>query len=529
MTKEKKRFPKTLSKIISYILPCFFAASEIGFFIPMDIFFTNAAEMPFPMKTLSAFLWSVTAAAFAVLLLCCFLIKGKANKMFRSIIFGISAAVYVQSSFLAANMGELNGEKYSPALWRIILSAAVWLAILAVPFVILKKFPESFEGIIIFVSAALAAVQGLALNNTFHTMRSKWGAVNYPLITEGEVLPVCTDDDLDLYSEHKNLLIILADEYDSFCFEETLKAAPDSVSEFDGFTLYTDTVGKYLWTAPSVAYIMTGDVIDGSIDKSYEANQKLFETLSQNYKTNFYSDITIPPAYVTSKYADNVSCKKIDFRNTYLYSGFLYRLSLFRCAPEVLKPLFWSSGENPVQSIDLTNTPNKYDCDVLNFYNNMPRQLKKTDDNVFKYIYLFGLHNPRTVTAELERGSGVSPEEQSVAVNKTLNEYFKILKENGVYDNSEIIVMADHGLTDNHGKMYPLFMYKPANQTEDGIKISNAPISFDDMYPTFLKLAGGQPEERTIFDIGENEQRTRHFNQPDTDVTENIKRDSEEQ
>ncbi|MDE6728437.1 MAG: sulfatase-like hydrolase/transferase [Oscillospiraceae bacterium] len=143
----------------------------------------------------------------------------------------------------------------------------------------------------------------------------------------------------------------------------------------------------------------------------------------------------------------------------------------------------------------------------------MPRDLKTTDEDVFKFIYLLGLHTPRSVTKNLERApdSSVSPDDAAVAVNKIVNEYLKVLKENDVYDNSEIIFMADHGLSEHAGKRFPLLLYKPANQSGTGITISNAPISYDDMFPTLVKLSGGEPTARTIFDIGEDEERVRYF------------------
>lgn len=510
-------------KVASYIILCFFAAFNVCFFMPMDIFFANAADIAFPIRPLMLFMGLVTLGVFAVLFLACLFTKGKACEITRSIIFGVSMAFYIQGNFLAINMGELNGSQYEPTFPKAALSLVIWLVILAAPFFILIKFPKIFDNVTSYIPAAIVLIQALTLMISAHM-----NILNYSYNTTVEIFErdtrwACKATDLDTYSKNKNLIIILADEYDSFCFDNAVKEAPDSVSEFDGFTYYTNTVGKFRLTHTSISYITTAELED-----SY-TNLTLFDMISENFNAKYYYDTVNPPASVISRYSDNIITKKVTLEDSFGYANGVYKISFFRCMPEVLKPLFQSSGNiaNDIDSklmkkIDISGE-HQYRSDNLDFYNLMPRELKSTDDNVFKFIYLFGLHDPRNVTADLERTeqSDITAEEEAVAVNRVVNEYLKILKENGVYDNSEIIFMADHG--HYYEKKYPLLMYKPANQTETGIKISNAPISYDDLYPTLIKLAGGEPETRTIFDIAEDEQRVRHFEDTNVDVSGNIK------
>lgn len=511
--------------VASYIILCFFAASEVCFFVPMDIYIANLDDIAFPMKPLAIFMAIVTLAVFAGLFLVCMLTSGKANKIVRAVIFGVSTAFYIQGNYLAVNMGLLDGSRYEPSAWKSALNIVIWLAITAIPFFILIKFPKIFENVASYVPAAIILIHALALVLSI-------GLSSFDLDValeafEGDTRWICTAADLNVYSENKNLIIILADEYDSFAFDDAVKAEPDAVSEFDGFTYYTNTVGKFDFTDPSLACILTNDKTGNA---RYD-DLTFLETVSKNYKANFYCETIAPPPSVFSKFSDNIYLKKISLGDTRGYAGEIYKIALFRCMPEVLKPLFFSSGniEQNIRSkttsgIDLTDGVPIYSFDDLDLYNSMPRELEPTEDDVFKFIYLFGLHAPRTVTGTLERTPGKgesSPEDCAVAVNKIVNEYLKILKNNGMYDNSEIIFMADHG--HYNGKKYPLLMYKPAHQTETGIKISNAPISYDDMFPTLVMLAGGKPNGRTIFDIGENEERVRYFGTTDEEIARNIK------
>ena len=523
-TKIKNYKPQTVA---SHILLCFFAAFGVCFFVPMDIFLANIGDITFPIKPLALFMGTVTLAVFAVLFIVCMLTRSMANNIFRAIVFGVSAAFYIQGNFLAVNMGQLDGSRYDLSAQKAALSIVIWLVILAAPFFILIKFPKIFDNVLFYVPAAIILIQALALGISAYS-NLKYGSINQKMIFEGDTRRICTPADLDTYSKNKNLIIILADEYDSLAFDSAIADDPDSVSEFDGFTYYTDTVGKFHITGPSLAYIFSGNK-EGNFD-----DLTFFDTVSANYRSNFYCNNAIPLVDI-EKYSDNIVPKKITLWDTRGYADGIYRIAFFRCMPEILKPFFQSSGdigqelrEKTDEIIGLKGGIPEYSHDNLDFYRSIPREIKTTDENVFKYMYIIGLHETRTVTRDLERApenADVSVEEEAVAVNKIVNEYLKTLKDNGVYDNSEIIFMADHG--HYNGKKFPLLMYKPAYQTGTGIKVSNARISYDEMFPTLIMLAGGEPNGRTIFDIGENEERVRYFGTDNKEIAGSVKQDAQ--
>lgn len=518
-------------KIASSIALCLFASFNVCFYMPMDIYIANANDIEIPVKPLAACLGLITLGLFAVTLLICLLTRGKANRISCAVIFGVSAALYIQGNFLAVNMGMLNGEQYETPIWKITLNIFIWLAVLAIPFIILRKLPDEFDWLVSHIAAAVFIVQLAALGISAYNNIPKYDGDKLNLIFNGESVSYCSMLDFDLYSKNKNLIIIVADEYDSFLFDGAMEQAPDSISEFDGFTYYTNTVGSYRMTHSSLSYITSGD-----FNLMHYYDRTFYQNAAANFKTGFYSSTAIPPASVMAEYCENVGFMNLSLDETVEYSKSVYRLAFFRCMPEILKPLFWFDGSNigkgltsALEKRTQTELGTKlYDYDNLAFYNNLPQELVSTDENVFKFIYLLGVHSPRYVTKDLQPAeNGISPEEEAIAVNKIVNEYFKILKENGVYDNSEIIFMADHGLSGHLDKKFPMLMYKPAHQTETGIKISNAPISYDDMFPTLIKLTGGEPQARTIFDIAEDEERVRYFAETNETVIGNIKGDYE--
>lgn len=510
-----------LAFIFRNIFLSLFAAMYPLYFVPMDIFVNNAADMPYPIKSLKRYLFFISMIVCAVILLLAFLLPKKANGWFCAAVFGLSLALYIQGTFLAANMGELDGTKYELTAWKIILSVLVWCAAFAAAFLLFVKFRDSFNAVVLFVMAALFAVQAISAINPQHR---KWGALNIETITNGDVRPIITTDDLELYSTKRNLLVIVMDMYDSFYYDEAVKTAPDSVSEFDGFTYYRNTVGSYMTTYDCISYIFSGKEI--TEEQPAYSDETFYKLVNEKFKANIYSDPTVPPVYIHEKYTENYYSKKITFADTREYSAKIFKLAFFRCAPEPLKPLFWiSSDEMTDFDIDKLDGHTKFSLSNYAFFSDPNTVFRSTDEEVFKYIHLNGLHYPCDTTIDLQYDSSKEVPEDitAIAANKTLNRYFAYLKENGFYDNSDILVLADHGIEQNHKKMFPLLMFKPAHQTGEGIKISNAPISYDDIFPTLMYLAGEDPQERTIFDIGENEQRVRHFYPTNEDVYGNIK------
>lgn len=125
-----------LAFIFRNIFLSLFAAMYPLYFVPMDIFVNNAADMPYPIKSLKRYLFFISMIVCAVILLLAFLLPKKANGWFCAAVFGLSLAMYIQGTFLAANMGELDGTKYELTAWKIILSVLVWCAAFAAAFLL---------------------------------------------------------------------------------------------------------------------------------------------------------------------------------------------------------------------------------------------------------------------------------------------------------------------------------------------------------------------------------------------------------
>ncbi len=517
MTKAKKVGIKISDKTANSIIISFFAAFSTCFFIPADLYLTNIKEISIPIPFVVTVIASVSAAAFIVSFLILKFTKGSMNYICSSLIFAVTLACYIQSNFLSIGMNTLNGEQYAPGAAKIILNALFWAALIYTVFVFHKKKEETYIKSTAYLAVAIYIIEMISVSVSIVTVATDTSVEPVNIEKKNEILQiVCTTEGLNTYSTEKNIIMIVVDSYDSFTFDTVMEAHPETLSEFDGFTYYTNTVGMYAETVNSLAYIFTNSEAGAAHPYS---NDRFFKSMSENYTMNLYGFILDND--ICEKYANN--CFLVDYTQTneYVHVGkVFYKAVMFKAVPEAVKQYFLVTSDEFNEVILSDDRYTVYSHDNLDFFSYIPDEPVLTKDKQFKMIYINGIHEPRRINAELERTDikDVGIEESAAAVNKILSSYLHMLKQgNGeVYDNSEILILADHGSGFNlnieyNRREYPMIMFKPAKAQSSGITVSYAPISYADLYPTLLKLSGEEPEERTIFDIDENEQRTRYF------------------
>ena len=506
---------------------CLLAALSLVFnfalFSPVDFYLNNIVDIGLTYMIVMYACLPVAAVLFIAVFLTLRLTRRKAHIIALAVTTGLNLALYVQGNFMTQGMQTLDGESYYVHPVRAILDLLLWAVLLALPFLIYKKKQESFRFFILLISGAVLAVEIAAL--LFTTVQimtgKKAGLFNF---TPDTYIYSCDLENEFTYSTEKNLIVIIPDEYDSYAFDYASAVSPETVSSFDGFTYYNNTIGMYQYTKQGVCNIFTGSLC-GDENKRSEVFEKgcFFDSIPEEYNVEFYSDKDFLPDDVKKKYSDNYIESELTAGDLFCIGSVFYDLTLYRTLPDIAKRPFWMYSGDLSSKLSAGKT---YLADNLSFYNSLPKKLELTDKPCVKVIYIQGLHSPRTINSELERvAENVEPQEAAIAVNKVLSKYFDLLKSSGVYDNSDIILLADHGHRPNYGARYPLLMIKRAGDTEKGIRTSSAPISYADICPTLRSLVGDESYEgSTVFDIPEGIKRERYFAALDETTTEDVDR-----
>ena len=146
--------------------------------------------------------------------------------------------------------------------------------------------------------------------------------------------------------------------------------------------------------------------------------------------------------------------------------------------------------------------------------------VSKNDTKSFRLYHLFGTHPGASINADGNIQPGVSRAEAARGCLRLIEEYMNRLKQQGVFDNTTIIITADHGYSASSTDLsLPcatscIMLVKPAKaDCSVAMKTSFAPVCHEDLFATVIDSLGGNYEKygRTIFEIGEDEKRERKY------------------
>ena len=124
------------------------------------------------------------------------------------------------------------------------------------------------------------------------------------------------------------------------------------------------------------------------------------------------------------------------------------------------------------------------------FLNLQKSDFEKVDSPVFSLVHLFGVHHYHSIEQEDYRRAFYINE--SRYFNTLLYEFCQNLKELGVYDNSYIIIMGDHGShrESENRKLNPMILIKKPGQTGESMVDNDEIILMRDIAPTILQDLG---------------------------------------
>ena len=501
-------------------------AFNLCVFSPLDLYLNNISDIAIPYTTLLLACVPVGIVLFIVSYLLLRLTKGKTFLISLSVIIGLNAAMQIQGNILTFGMGTLDGTAYTVSPIRAILDLLLWAFAIALPLLLFKFAKGAFKKFIVIVPLAIIIIEVSAIISTVIIMNTSGDFIMELMFPNDDYLAACNVDNEFTFSKTDNQIVFIVDQYDSFIFDNAVSQAPDSVSGFDGFTYYNNTIGMYEYTDPSVAYFLTNKMQDEAptLEGLYEGDT-VFDHIPEEYSVEIYCDSCMMlPISVCNGKADNFETQTLSVEKIANISSAMYQMVLYRNAPDIAKGAFW------MYSGDFTNkllSFKTYLSENYLFYDSLPKSIEYTDSPCYKLYYLKGLHAQRLTGENMKRvpEGEASPTKCAIGVNKILASYLQLLKDGGVYDNSDIIILADHGHRPNYDAKYPLLMIKRKGDTFDGIKASSVPASYADLFATSCYLLGDTSmESSSVFALKEGEKRERYFAGTDEYITEDVDR-----
>ena len=134
-----------------------------------------------------------------------------------------------------------------------------------------------------------------------------------------------------------------------------------------------------------------------------------------------------------------------------------------------------------------------YSENAKNYDRIIENKVTKIGDKNFQFLHIDGAHLPFDLDENFNKIEDGTYEQKVSAMLKIIDLYLKRLKENEAYDNSVIIIMADHGYAGLSvvGRQNPILFIKGVDEHHDMIN-SDIPVSQVDLIDAYMDLIDGK-------------------------------------
>ena len=521
LVKENIRSKKIMIKLRSHdeelknniksVFPLIAFMFSLCFFATADLYLANYNEFWFTYMDM----WSVFAEIFVLFLLLGLLVFRRMEGISLYIgawFYGLNIVFLLQGKMLPYDYGQLNGERidWSSFGLRPFYNTMLWI-IIPIIFVLLAAWRKEKAAMIMRnIAFMILIVQVISLLFLVREHRSmEKDTVNGYISTENEFS----------ISSGQNTIVLLLDAFDAELIMELQQRYQDEVEDtFKDFTFYHNTLGASGNTLNSVPVYLSGMVNSESLDyneymkKAYTESPLIKELSENDYNAGFYvSTYLVDP--VIRKAADNYKIEQIKVKNQLGIGIKFLQLVGFKYSPHILKRFFWLYTE------EFNNLKNVEENDIYNtnnfvFYDKLCNEGFDilSDEKCFRYYHIDGTHVPYNMNEEcdyVENEEDVSLLDQARGCMKIVREFVSDLKSAGVYDNTAIIIMADHGWV-YHDHQNPLFMVKQRKESKP-VEVSEMPLSYLDVADILCDLLKNERidlndyrrEKRYYYDVTE--------------------------
>jgi hypothetical protein len=266
------------------------------------------------------------------------------------------------------------------------------------------------------------------------------------------------------FSSERNVVHIVVDGFQSDVFQDLLEAEEIGARirrELSGFVYYPETLGVFPYTQFAVPAFLAGRVYKNDTVKEDFIDSVLREhSIIGIARQNGYEvGIAMEGRYLYRRYMQVPHDVIVDIDRlgkadpAILETAVMLDLALFRMVPHGLKPLVFNDQKWVLQSLFAREEAYqfKYFQDTR-FLKELTTGLSVTRPApVYKYIHVMNSHAPMVVNRDCGYAGRVLPNsrktltDQSRCTLETLLALFDAMKVAGIYDESLIIIHADHG------------------------------------------------------------------------------------
>ncbi len=433
--------PRRVAWIRVGVLGALFASSVVLVQLPITLWAGNAAEFqssPWQLLAIAIAAVVVVVAGFRALL---WVIPSNARRAAASAVAAVGLVVWVQGNFVVGSMSVLDGQG---APIDFAAGHAEWTMLVAV---------VACGVVALAVSRApLAAAFTLALLTIGLYATAIAAVARSPARRAPNAVPA----DVYRFSSRENVLVVLLDGLESGVAADILRTSSSIAPAFDGFEYYPDTAGAARTTFLSLPAIHSGAVYSPRrTPGAYFVDAIKRRSFMNRFAAAGFDTILLNPVESVCPTRVRLCATASQLLDTALArlkheSLQLLDLALFRASPAWLKRYVYNDGEWLTASrMDVPD-----EIARVSEGNRLLEQLSNrlsVDDGAptLKFLHILSTHSPYVLNDDCRSYRTASLKQlvpQARCALLAVVSLLDRLKETGAYDNTLIVVMADHGV-----------------------------------------------------------------------------------
>lgn len=523
MKKARKKFSciENRDRFFCAEIVILFISFMLFVFAPFEIYLSAKEEFFFEGYEMVEFFLLCAGCLFIALSVAniiCMAISKKFHNIFFAVLFSLSIALYIQGNYIVVDYGVLDGTAINWADYRMegFVSHAMFVGIILIGLVLLKKVQIiKYMKVASGISVCLILVQLV----TLVVLLLQQGGLGK------EQVYVSTTDGEFSYSKNGNMFVLLMDTFDAKVMNDLLQSPEAEMCEnvLTDFTYYPNTTAVYSNTYYSIPQLISGKNVEEGmnytqyINAAYDfSNNDFYSQLKEEeWDCRIYTDTQLPE--VTQEVIfDNLKKQTLTVSSHRRLGTYMLKLVGFRYAPQSLKQYFWFYSDDMKDMLDIDSETDKiFYWGNSEFFDGIDTIDVNNQEKVFAFYHLEGTHLPFYTTRDMVRTkTEVGINEEGLAMMNMIDKFCSRIKELNIYDNSVIVIIADHGHYDYHQSA--VFMVKGIGEKHNFEQVEDS-TTFADMQATWYNLLNGLPaleavvvcdekkEYRTFWEVDKNE------------------------
>lgn len=465
----------------------------------------NQNEFMFAIKDVwylfLAFGVAVSAAIIAILLL----VSEKRCRILCAVLWAYCISAYLQGMLLNGSLFLMDGKKPDWSNGLKTMNLLLWCACLAGLAALCHFAGRAAQKMIVYSSLVLCIMQVVGVISLIP-------ACQKDKVQKEDVLyeNYLSMEGIGEVASEENVIVFVLDTYDVDFLEQVLEIQPDFLDPLKGFIFYPDNVSQFSRTLPSIPYMLTEQTyfyeesITDYVDRAFSECIFWEGLRKEGYQ---YYLFEVDENYIGDRVleeAANFVTKGTVFAEEYSFWGCVeaaVRIGSYRLMPYFVKDCFsYTSGDidHMVISRRVLDRPMYSEEDAYLWEQLRESGLVVGDDKkAFRFIHTKGAHAPYTMN---ERGEWVGeeeivPEQMYEGSMRFVYDYLEQMQRLGVYEQSMIIITADHGenfVTEElTQETNPILFIKPRGVSADvPLQTSDIMASQNDLLPTISAAIG---------------------------------------